>query len=302
MIYRLFFAALLFPLKGALIRWRANFTPKAQPVSELPSVDDVQLVSQPRSLLGMLQRVKTEEGIDGMYKGILPTLGFLLFWEQMYIPSFMVIAFLHIAEYNRGTILIIAIVSSIKILATVVETVLVNRAVTTQEELPSFSLRRALDALLSPTERKRPYRIFVIPGFLAATTSWVLYIVGTSALRHFFVIKQMPEHFENWEDVKSCIPLLVGAIVFSLVLNALVLTPLEVMIVRLSIQAKARQPILLLDTTPDEDHPVGAVRLRTNEDEYTGLINCATLIIREEGWGVLYRGWWWTAFRGLLFV
>ncbi|KAG0692112.1 hypothetical protein DFH29DRAFT_818223, partial [Suillus ampliporus] len=180
------------------------------------------------------------------------------------------------------------------------------RAVTTREEFPSFSLGRALDALLSPTERKHPYRIFIIPGLLVACTSWVLYIVGTIALRHFFVINQIPAYLKNWEDVKSYIPFFVGAVVFSLALNALVLTPLEVIIVRLSIQAKARQ-LIFLDTTPDEDHPMGPVRslrlrLRTDENEYTGLINCATLIIREEGWDVLYRGWWWTAFRGLLFI
>lgn len=42
------------------------------------------------------------------------------------------------------------------------------------------------------------------------------------------------------------------AVIFSFALNALVLTPLEVMMVRLSIQAKATQVVLLLDTPPVE--------------------------------------------------
>ncbi|KAG1891411.1 hypothetical protein F4604DRAFT_1914205 [Suillus subluteus] len=204
MIYILIFATLLFPLKGALIRWRANFTPKVQPVSELPLVDDVQQASQPRSLLGMLQRVNAEEGIDGLYKGILPTLGFMLFWEQvMSLPSIAIIGYLHFGMYDQSSVLIIAIASLIKIIATVIETVFVNRAVTTREDIASFSLRRALDALLSPTERRHPYRIFIIPGLLAACTAWVVYIVGTIGARHFLFVTQFSNIFEDWENVRA---------------------------------------------------------------------------------------------------
>lgn len=308
MIWRLFFATLVFPLKGALIRCRANFTPKAQPVSELPSVDVVQRGSQPRSLLGMLKRVNAEEGIDGLYKGILPTLGFILFWEQISTPSVVVVGFFHfgLGEIYASTLLIVAIAYFVKIIATVIEVVFVNRAVTSRENLPSLSLGRALDVLLSPAERRHPYRIFMIPGLLAACTSWALYIVGTIMTRNllFVKVKLFLEHFGNWEDMKPYIPLLVVAIVLSVVLNALVLTPLEVMIVRLSIQTNSTQVTLLLDTPPDEDeqdYSVKPVRLRTCE-EYTGLINCMRLIIQEEGWGALYRGWWWTAFGGILFI
>lgn len=69
MIYKLFFATLLFPLKGALIRWRANFTPKVQLVPELPLVDDLQHVSQPRSLVGVLRRVNAEEVCANLHEG-----------------------------------------------------------------------------------------------------------------------------------------------------------------------------------------------------------------------------------------
>jgi hypothetical protein len=300
MIYTLIFATLLFPLKGALIRWRANFTPKIGPVPELPLID-VQQTSQPRSLLGMLRRVNAEEGIDGLYKGILPTLAFTLFREQIIpLPSMALIGYLHFGEYDQSAVFIIAIASLIKIIATVIEAVFVNRAVTTREDIPSFSIGRALDALLSPTERRHPYRIFIIPGLFVACTSWVLYIVGTIGARHFLFVNQISDKFEDWENMRPYLPLLVGAIIFSVALNALVLTPLEVIMVRLSIQAKTTQVTLLLDTPPVE--AVGPVRLRTDRDEYTGLISCARLIIQEEGWGALYRGWWWTAFRGILFI
>ncbi|KAG1754361.1 hypothetical protein EDB19DRAFT_1902511 [Suillus lakei] len=219
----------------------------------------------------------------------------------MSIPSFVVVGYLHFGVYDESTIPVIAIASFAKIIATVIEACLCQ-----SEDMPSFSLGRALDALLSPTERKHPYHIFTIPGLLAVCSSWVLYIVGTIvAARHLLFVEPFPVAFRDWEHMRPSISLFVGAIIFSLALNALVLTPLEVIMVRLSIQAKATRVTLLLDTPPDEDeqdHAVGPVRLRTDENQYAGLISCARLIIQEEGWGALYRGWWWTAFRGILFI
>jgi len=41
------------------------------------------------------------------------------------------------------------------------------------------------------------------------------------------------------------------------------------------------------------------IQLRNENDQYTGLFNCAKTIIKEEGWGPLYRMWFIT-FCGLL--
>jgi hypothetical protein len=71
-------------------------------------------------------------------------------------------------------------------------------------------------------------------------------------------VNQISDKFEDWENMRPYLPLLVGAIIFSVALNALVLTPLEVIMVRLSIQAKTTQVTLLLDTPPVE--AVGPVR------------------------------------------
>lgn len=91
MIYTPFFVTLLFLLKGALIRWRANRSP-------------------------------THGGIDGLHKGVPPTLGFLTFWEKMSIPSIVVVGYLHfgVYEYGQSTVPVIAIASLIKIIATVI--------------------------------------------------------------------------------------------------------------------------------------------------------------------------------------
>jgi hypothetical protein len=170
MIYTLIFATLLFPLKGALIRWRANFTPKIGPVPELPLID-VQQTSQPRSLLGMLRRVNAEEVCANLHGGVwtltmipppslllrelmgytkefvsfssihsfktsnhlhntVPTLAFTLFREQTIpLPSMALIGYLHFGEYDQSAVFIIAIASLIKIIATVIEAVFVNRCV-----------------------------------------------------------------------------------------------------------------------------------------------------------------------------
>ena len=34
--------------------------------------------------------------------------------------------------------------------------------------------------------------------------------------------------------------------------------------------------------------------LRTEQEPYTGVVDCAKRIVVEEGWRALYRGWWWT--------
>lgn len=68
-------------------------------------------------------------GIDGLHKGVPPTLGFLTFWEKMSIPSIVVVGYLHfgVYEYDQSTVPVIAIASLIKIIATVIETTFVNR-------------------------------------------------------------------------------------------------------------------------------------------------------------------------------
>ena len=41
--------------------------------------------------------------------------------------------------------------------------------------------------------------------------------------------------------------------------------------------------------------------LRTEQEPYTGLIDCGKKIVEEEGWGALYHAWWWTML-GLAFI
>lgn len=41
-------------------------------------------------------------------------------------------------------------------------------------------------------------------------------------------------------------------------------------------------------------------RLRGDTHLYTGLYDCVKTIVREEGWGVLYRGWFLTFLGNLI--
>jgi hypothetical protein len=94
------------------------------------------------------------------------------------------------------------------------------KAVTTQEDIPSFALRRALDVSLSLTETRR-----ALHG---------IYTSYTALLEHatFCSPNNFQRTYGNWEYMRPHIPLLVGAVIFFVLeLDVLVLTSLEIVIV-----------------------------------------------------------------------
>jgi len=103
-------------------------------------------------------------------------------------------------------------------------------------------------------------------------------------------------------------------------LSRVVLTPLEVIVVRLSVQRNhglpEHTPLISQDVNDGEGvtgagedviwyvHcdfsfsfiPLDGYSLRTGREPYGGLIDCAKKIIDEEGWSALYRAWWLSTF------
>lgn len=86
-----------------------------------------------------------------------------------------------------------------------------------------------------------------------------------------------------------------------------VLCPLEVIATRISLQRNysgSAEPVDTLPQAESGDADVNGVQysgqeedvigLRSEDDPYTGLIDCGKRIIKEEGVGVLYRAWWLT--------
>jgi hypothetical protein len=84
-------------------------------------------------------------------------------------------------------------------------------------------------------------------------------------------------------------------------LSTLVLSPLEVIATRLSIQRNHSTDSSANEIDAEyagEDEDV--IGLRSEEDPYVGLVDCGKRMIDEEGFASLYRAWWLTMIGAVL--
>lgn len=165
---------------------------------------------------------------------------------------------------------------------------------------------KSLRILLTPTERSRPWIVYLTPGLLAAEVAHVAIVVlGLTPLRRFLLpsFGDPDTTYEDFSTIKMAIYFVL------LVLATLILTPLEVMSTRLAIQrnhASAEYNSVAQEVDGDAEDVafLGAeedvIGLRNEEDPYTGFVDCAKRIIDEEGWKALYRAWWITFLGALL--
>ena len=177
-----------------------------------------------------------------------------------------------------------------------------------------------MEALFTDHERKKPWVLWLTPGFLPAILLHIL--LRILVFRHLRQIiepdqRNWPVHFDGIFYLRMCATMLLVA-VFSVIL-----APLDVIVTRLAIQRNYGNPkidpaseVLEVEAMDLEkaqvdfhletqeltvwyvktthittNHPI-SLRLRQDKDLYHGLYDCAMRIVREEGWQVLYRGWW----------
>ena len=183
-------------------------------------------------------------------------------------------------------------------------------AITTPHKLPYFNAMYSLGILLTPAERRRPWILYCTPGLLAAQVARVASVTLILALILLWVLHEL------LNSGRSFLAKLV-AVAF---LSRVVLTPLEVIVVRLSVQRNhglpEHTPLISQDVNDGEGvtgagedviwyvHcdfsfsfiPLDGYSLRTGREPYGGLIDCAKKIIDEEGWSALYRAWWLSTF------
>ncbi|KAJ7579103.1 hypothetical protein C8J56DRAFT_336610 [Mycena floridula] len=285
------------PFNGALVRYRINYSPRrveldAESGMEPPAGTTV------NSFFGMIQRVYRLEGLSGLYKGLWPTIFFSLVLTTivMQFKSNQPVNFSYRApDISVGEtavyLFILAIVSIPSIILT-------NRSIATAQKLPMFNLLKGLRQLLSPTERRRPWRLYYsTPGlFVAQLTQIFIVVLGLGPLRRLL----LPEL--SSPTTIPLVPLIIYLAVAAL--STLILTPLEVIIARLSVQRNADdQDSPEMDETAEyfavtED----VIELNDEEDPYLGLFDCARRIVNEEGIRVLYRAWWITLLGALASV
>ncbi|OAX39313.1 mitochondrial carrier [Rhizopogon vinicolor AM-OR11-026] len=292
--------AYVVPLLGTGVRWRAHYNHKE---------GDVQPHTGPviTSFFGVLRRVHGIEGRPGLYRGLMPMLITLII-----ILSEALMIFLNGNNIRHGTYSVpdvgaicLLVYSIFAVLAYLPLVIITNRAITTPHKLPYFDVIYSLRILLTPAERRRPWILYLTPGFVAAQVAHTAYVI--LLLLSIWQL-HLPELVNPDIPRNEEIPLdkFVIALVL-LILGKVVLPPLKVITTRLSIQRN--DTALEFDTVSQEEHTpllphyqhYGAdedvISLRTTEREpYVGLVDCGKRIIDEEGWRTFYRAWWLSTF------
>jgi len=298
--------AILVPLTGILVRFRANYNPKGL---QLDSEGGATPHTGPvvRSYFGMMVRVYRLEGWAGLYKGLVPTAISTLF------VSVIILLVVETDQPRHGKyrapetgVLGTLFYSLAMLIISLPTSIMTYRAITTPHNLSYFNLRRGLRSLLTPTERRRPWILYLTPGLMAAETAHICIVVLFLGPLRRWLLPGLSE-----EGIKPGSISIVKLIVYLTILcfSILVLTPLEVIATRLAIQrnhASSEYNSVSQEVEADaEDNAEysGAeedvIGLRNEGDPYLGLVDCAKRIIDEEGLMTLYRAWWITLLGGL---
>ncbi|KAJ6499951.1 hypothetical protein C8R47DRAFT_1109730 [Mycena vitilis] len=294
------------PLTGVLVRFRANYTPRGLALDHegaaFPHTGPVV-----ESYFAMFRRVWQIEGLSGLYKGLMPTL------LTATTVSLAILTFMDTSSARHGSyrapaagILGTLLYSLLMMLLSLPSAIITYRAITTPHKLPYLQPIKALRVLLTPTERRRPWIIYLTPGLLLAQCSHVAYVTLILAPLHRMLVpmSEGPVPYPEISPIKL-------TVYFGVVLISTgILTPLEVISTRLAIQrnqGSAEYNSVSQEVEGDAEEVAeyaGAeedvIGLRTEAEPYIGLVDCAKTIINEEGFRALFRAWWITLLGGLV--
>ena len=184
-----------------------------------------------------------------------------------------------------------------------------SSAITTPHKLPWFAPLRSLQILLTPYELHRPWVLYLAPGLLLARTLHVLWLVFIQRGVRRLIFGTSLDVGDPAEFFANLSPIGVGFyIAFVGVSAVIVLTPLEVISTRLSIQRNSSQAGGFGAAAQDEDLPdlefagrdEDVIALRPEDNPYHGFVDCGKTILEEEGPETLLRAWWVTLAASLI--
>ncbi|KAF5393436.1 hypothetical protein D9757_000636 [Collybiopsis confluens] len=288
------------PLTGVLVRFRANYNPKGL---QLDSEGNAQPHTGPviTSYFAMFKRVYQIEGWSGLYKGLMPTLLSTLF------VTAIILLFMDTPSPSHGkyvapntSILGTLFYSILMMLLSLPTSVITYRSITTPLRLPYLNPAKSLRVLLTPTERRKPWILYLTPGLLAASVLHILIVVlFLGPIRRLLVPPLETGAFEKISFWR------LGVYIVVMIAATIVLSPLEVVAVRLALQrnhASADYNSISQEINADADEQEAefagneedVIGLRSETDPYLGLLDCGKRMIDEEGVFSLYRAWWIT--------
>ncbi|KAF8893801.1 hypothetical protein BD779DRAFT_1503481 [Infundibulicybe gibba] len=296
--------AIIVPLTGVLVRFRSNYNPKGL---RLDPEGDVQAHTGPvvQSYFAMMQRVYRIEKWEGLYKGLMPT-AFSTLVVTAFIVTFLDTKPRHGAyKAPEAGILGTLVYSLAMMLISLPTAVLTYRSITTPHKLSYFNISQSLRVLLTPTERKKPWTIYLTPGLLAAEVLHVGLVVLALGPLHRLLLPSLAKSKPSLSDIS---PIRMAIYFATVIMSTIFLAPLEVIATRLAIQRNHESPeynSVSQEVDGDaEDVPIygtdeDVIGLRNEADPYLGLVDCGKRIIDEEGLPALYRAWWITLLGGL---
>ncbi|KAH7101864.1 mitochondrial carrier [Auriculariales sp. MPI-PUGE-AT-0066] len=318
------------PLDGTLVRFRANYTPKGLALDgDNPGKPHVGPVVT--NYFQMFSRVKRIEGYSGLFKGIMPTAILLLLigiFSGLWIGTASATnpgsGKSAVLSLNLFELLVFALFVSI---VSIPATIIVNRTIVTPHKLPTWRPLFALRILLTQHERSQPWILFLTPGLALAQSLRVLWIVLVQhtarrwLLPSSFIVNDLIGQNRRFRRPADFTTGRFTAYFLVLALSTPILTALQVMITRLSLQRNhvsdngftvvpqdenARSSVRGHGAAGEDIEFAGldedVVGLRPEDDPYTGIVDCAKRILDEEGAEVLLRGWWITLLVGCLGV
>jgi hypothetical protein len=298
--------AIFVPLTGVLVRFRANYNPKGL---QLDSEGGAAPHTGPvvTSYIQMFLRTYQLEGGPGLYKGLMPTA------LSTVVVSIIILLAVDTDAPRHGKyrapeagVLGTLFYSLAMLIISLPTSILTYRSITTPHKLPYFNVMKGLRVLLTPTERRRPWILYLTPGLMAAELCHIVIIVVFLGPMRRILLPRSPKGVIKPSDV-SVWKLVLYLIL--LVASILVLAPLEVIATRLAIQRNhasveynSVSQEVDGDTEDTEDYAgteEDVIGLRSEGDPYLGLADCAKRIIDEEGYMTLYRAWWVTLLGSL---
>ncbi|KAF9450427.1 mitochondrial carrier [Macrolepiota fuliginosa MF-IS2] len=294
------------PLTGVLVRFRANYNPKAL---QLDAEGGAAPHTGPviNSYFSMMTRVWRLEGISGLYKGLMPTA------ISTFSVTILLLIFMETPKPRHGRYrapeasLLGTFAYSIGMMLVALPTAVITyRSITTPHKLGYLELSKSLRVLLTPTERKKPWILYLTPGLLAAEVLHIIIVILILSPLHRLLLPAVV----NPELDPTDISVWKAAVYFVILAFAtIIVAPLEVIATRLAIQrnhASSEYNSVAQEVEGDGEETVeysgtdeDVIGLRHEGDPYTGLVDCAKRIVDEEGIMTLYRAWWVTLLGGL---
>ncbi|KAG8788365.1 hypothetical protein FRC15_004645 [Serendipita sp. 397] len=318
-LFLIFFASLIgllfqLPFTGALIRFRANYTPKGL---QLDSEGQAQPYVGPvvTNYFAMLRRIHRIESWPGFWKGYIPSAihtVFVVIFVGIIGASMSFKPGAHNTVEVQNGFYLVLYAAFLSLLSTPF-TVLINRAITTPHRLPWIGWK-SVQVLLTPYELHRPWMIYLAPGLLLTRTlhvSWLVFV--HRGVRRLLLPSLNTDDLYNEEDPSTVIdrlpPFRLGLYLLFVAISAItVLTPLEVISTRLSVQRNHSEAAGFGRVPQDEDtadleyagRDEDVIALRPEDNPYEGLVHCGKSILQEEGPETLLRAWWVTLLLSLI--